>query len=175
MAKLPQTAKRQVAADAKRARSTKMPTSAGYELDFNAWLTRQAQALRSRDSEVLDWEHLAEEIEAMAASQKRELTSHLKILLIHLLKWRWQSDKRSFSWKNSVENARDELIDLFEQSPSLKNKVGEVLPKAYKRAVREAANEMGYDEGEQTLFPHQCPWAFEQLMDEGFWPEPVKR
>ena len=92
-----------------------MPTSAGYELDFYAWLNRQAQALRSHDSEFLDWDHLAEEIEAMGASQKRELTSHLKTLLTHLLKWNWEPDKRSLSWKNSVENARDELSDLFER------------------------------------------------------------
>ncbi len=91
-----------------------MPTSAGYELDFYAWLNRQAQALRSHDSEFLDWDHLAEEIEAMGASQKRELTSPLKTLLTHLLKWNWEPDKRSLSWKNSVENARDELSDLFE-------------------------------------------------------------
>lgn len=50
-----------------------MPT---YELDFYAWLNRQAQVLRSRESESLDWDHLAEEIEAMAAGEKRELTSH---------------------------------------------------------------------------------------------------
>lgn len=153
-----------------------MPTSAGYELDFYAWLNRQAQALRSHDSEFLDWDHLAEEIEAMGASQKRELTSHLKTLLTHLLKWNWEPDKRSLSWKNSVENARDELSDLFEQSPSLRSKVGEVLPKAYKRAMREAANEMGYDEYQrQMLFPQLSPWTFEQLMDEGFWPDPGAR
>lgn len=116
-----------------------MPTSGGYELDFYAWLNRQAQVLRSRESESLDWDHLAEEIEAMAAGEKRELTSHLKTLLVHLLKWKWESGRRSFSWRNSIENARDELSDLFEQSPSLKGKIGEMLPKAYIRAVREAA------------------------------------
>lgn len=63
-----------------------MPTSGGYELDFYAWLNQQAQVLRSRESESLDWDHLAEEIEAMAAGEKRELTSHLKTLLVHLLK-----------------------------------------------------------------------------------------
>ncbi len=149
-----------------------MPTSGGYELDFYAWLNRQAQVLRSRESESLDWDHLAEEIEAMAAGEKRELTSHLKTLLVHLLKWKWESGRRSFSWRNSIENARDELSDLFEQSPSLKGKIGEVLPKAYIRAVREAANEMGYDDQRRnTVFPQQCPWTFEQLMDERFWPE----
>jgi hypothetical protein len=150
-----------------------MPTSAGYELDFYAWLKRQAQALRSRDSEFLDWDHLSKEIEAIGASQKRELASHLETLLTHLLKWNWEPDKRSLSWNNSVETARDELSDLFEQSPSLRSKVGEVLPKACKRAMREAANEMGYDEYQRkTIFPSRCPWSVDQMMDEGFWPDP---
>lgn len=150
----------------------KLSASASYESDFHAWLGGQARALRSHDSEVLDWDHLAEEIEAMAASQRRELTSHLKTLLVHLLKWKWHSGKRSLSWRNSIENARDDLSDLLEESPSLRGKIAETLPKAYSRAIREAANEMGYDDQRRKkTFPHHCPWSFEQLMDESFWPE----
>jgi Domain of unknown function DUF29 len=176
MAKLPLTARRRVAPAAKHAMGTKVVSSAVYELDFQSWANRQAEALRSRDSEVLDWEHLAEEIESMAASQQRELTSHLKTLLTHSLKWQWESDQRSFSWKNSIENARDEISDLLEQSPSLKTKIAGALPKAYKRAIRQAANEMGYDDRRRNnLLPPQCPWTFEQLMDEGFWPGPATR
>ncbi len=109
----------------------------------------------------------------MAAREKRELASHLKSLLLHLLKWKLQPGRRSASWRNSIENARDQVSDLIEASPSLKTEIDEAMLKAYKRGRREAANEMEYDRQQsKTVLPQDCPWTFDQVIDECFWPEP---
>ncbi len=174
MARQSQTAhRRKEAAGAKPANLNKMPISGGYESDYYDWLSRQAQALRSQQPDLLDWQNLAEEIEAMAAREKRELASHLKSLLLHLLKWKSQLGRRSVSWRNSIENARDQVSDLIEASPSLKTEIDEAMLKAYKRGRREAANEMEYDRLQSnTVLPQDCPWTFDQIIDESFWPEP---
>ena len=93
---------------------TKVVSSAVYELDFQSWANRQAEALRSRDSEVLDWEHLAEEIESMAASQQRELTSHLKTLLTHSEKQEATTNR----YKRRQDQARVTVQQLREASRS---------------------------------------------------------
>lgn len=174
VARQSQTAhQRKEAAGAKPANLSKMPISGGYESDYHDWLSRQAQALRSQQPDLLDWQNLAEEIEAMAAREKRELASHLKSLLLHLLKWKLQPGRRSASWRNCIENARDQVSDLIEASPSLKTKIDEAMLKAYKRGRREAANEMEYDRQQsKTVLPQDCPWSFDQVIDECFWPEP---
>jgi type II secretory pathway component PulM len=84
------------------------------ETDFHGWLLDQAAALRARDYESLDWDHLAEELELMGARERRELKSELKILLLHLLKLRFQPGQlhRHHSWRNSIVEAREQLADI---------------------------------------------------------------
>jgi hypothetical protein len=70
-----------------------------YDEDFVAWAEQTARLLRQGRLHELDIENLAEEIEAMANRDRRELLSRLTVLLHHLLKWGWQPEKRSGSWK----------------------------------------------------------------------------
>ncbi len=65
-----------------------------YERDYYSWALEQAQALRARRTEALDWENLAEEVEGLGRGEVRELESRLEVLLVHLLKWRYQPKKR---------------------------------------------------------------------------------
>jgi hypothetical protein len=102
--------------------------------DFHAWLLDQAKQLRLGDMRV-DREGLAEELGAMAARERRELLSHLEVLLKHLLKWHYQPNRRGMSWRNSVKVARRGIEDLLEDSPSLKPLVAELISKAYSRAL----------------------------------------
>lgn len=148
------------------------------EVDLHAWLLGQAAALRSKRYDAVEWETLAEELEAMAARDRRELISCLRTLLAHLLKWRYQTwgHRSENSWKRSIIVARQELSDLFDESPSLKTKpaLSEHLTKAYAQARSLASTEMGLDKRRwEALFPKTCPWPFEQVMDEDYLPNPL--
>lgn len=139
-----------------------------YEQDFLLWTEKIARLLRAGRLDELDIEHLAEEIEDMGKSQRRELESRLRVLLTHLLKWGWQRDKRSNSWKATVANQRVELRGLFRDSPSLKTRLPESLAESYGDAVEEAGLETGLPAG---TFPELCPFTPEQILDRDFLPE----
>jgi hypothetical protein len=148
------------------------------EKDFYAWLLEQAKAIRDRRLDGLDWENIAEELEGMAASQKRAVISHLRVMLTHLLKWAYQTKERELhlsSWRVSIVNSRLEIEDSLEESPSLgtERNMLAFMQKAYHRARDLAAAEMGITDREMNrMFPAECPWTFEQFMAEGFLPEP---
>ena len=100
-----------------------MQTDINYDIDYYKWANDQAKLLRSRNLQAADIVHIAEEIESMGKSEKRELISRLKILLIHLLKWDYQPARQSKSWINSIRVQRMEIIDHLEDNPSLKYKL----------------------------------------------------
>ncbi len=139
-----------------------------YDSDFYAWANEQAALLRAGKLNAADIENIAEEIESMGRSEKRELVSRLTILLLHLLKWKHQPSRRGASWEASVANSRDDLVDHIKDNPSLKSHVPEGIDAAYRRARRDATAETGLT---ASTFPTSCPWSFEQIMDLDFWPE----
>ena len=138
-----------------------MQTDTNYDIDYYKWANDQAKLLRSGNLQDAVIDHIAEEIESMGKSEKRELISRLKILLIHLLKWDYQPARQSKSWKNTIKVQRMEIIDHLEDNPSLRHKLDEILVKAYNRSRIEAATETGLDE---TTFPVTCPYSFEKVM-----------
>ncbi len=143
-----------------------------YEHDFYAWANEQAALLRSGNLSAADIEHIAEEIESMGKTEKRELVSRLTVLLAHLLKWEYQSRKRSNSWRLSVEEQRKMLEDHLIDNPSLKARLPEAMQSGYTLARLSAAKETKLN---KDTFPKTCPWSFEQVIDDGFWPGEVKR
>ena len=145
-----------------------MPRSQLYNEDFYAWANEQAALLRAGDLSRADVEHIAQEIESMGRNEKRELASRLKVLIAHLLKWRFQPEKPTKSWEVSIRMQRRELVDHIDDNPSLKPLIDSVLAKAYPDAALVAALETGLSE---TVFPQHCPWTFAQMIDEDFWPE----
>jgi predicted nucleic acid-binding Zn-ribbon protein len=132
-----------------------------YDRDFYAWANEQADLLRAGNLSRADIANIAEEIETLGRSEKRELVSRLTILLQRLLKWRFQPERRSGSWELSVANARDELTDHLGDNPSLKTMLPEALAASYRRARRGAELETGLP---GDIFPVECPWTFEQAM-----------
>ncbi|MHB1531376.1 DUF29 domain-containing protein [Acidithiobacillus sp.] len=144
-------------------------TATLYETDFLAWTEAQAEALRTRQAASLDWVNLLEEVESMGASQRRDLESRLTVLLMHLIKWRWQPEKRSTSWKLTIRGQRREIERLLKQSPSLKGYVPEVLAEAWNDACEDAEDETGLP---MQTFPTGCPWdATSQILDKAWWPD----
>ena len=140
-----------------------------YEQDFYAWAMQTAQALREGMLSKADVERVAEELEDMGRSEKRALTNRLAVLLGHLLKWRHQPDRRGNSWRYTIEEQRVRVAKLLEDNPSLKHELAGMVSHAYLLAVLRAAKEIGIS---KSVFPNLCPFTPEQILDDGFWPEP---
>ena len=142
-----------------------MSKSPLYETDFMDWLTQQKLALASQDITALDWENLAEELDSMGISEKNELKNRLIILLTHLLKWQYQSSKRSISWFTTIANQRDDLQDLLNEKPSLKQYIPDISHKAYRNARREASAETGLV---LSTFSEICPYDIQEILNPEF-------
>jgi Domain of unknown function DUF29 len=142
--------------------------SAGaYEQDFYAWANEQAGLLRAGKLSEADIEHIAEEIESMGKTEKRELVSRLTVLLLHLLKWQFQPDRRGTSWEATITVQRDDVADHLADNPSLKAKLDEALASAYRKGAIMA---VGETELPRQTFPALCPWGFRDIMAADFWP-----
>lgn len=139
-----------------------------YEQDFYQWTQNTARFLKQRKFEQVDWDALIEEIEALGRSEKRAIRSYLVVVIKHLLKWQYQPAERSGSWKASIRNSRNHLLELLEENPSLRGEfVLESIDKVYNTARVEASEET-------TIFldnfPSLCPYSIEQLLDTEFLP-----
>jgi hypothetical protein len=139
-----------------------------YDRDFFAWSLKQAELLRAGKLAEADIEHIAEEIESMGRTEKRELISRLSVLLLHLLKWRYQPDKRSPSREASIRVQRNRLADHLDDNPSLKPLLPQALASAYRDAALEAVAETALP---GSAVPAKCPWTVERVLDSSFWPE----
>lgn len=145
-----------------------MSTKSLYESDGYSWAMQQADALRRRAVDEIDWDNVAEEVESVGKSEARELESRLEVLLSHLLKWRFQADQRSKSWQATIKEQRLKIARHLDQNPGLRPKRDEYFGAAYLVARIEAAAQTGLDE---TVCPDTNPFTFAQAMDDGFWPD----
>jgi hypothetical protein len=146
-----------------------MPRNAvAYDDDFFAWTQEQARLLRARDFTQIDIENVAEELESMGRSDRREIESRLEVLLTHLLKWQVQTNLRSSSWSGTIREQRRRIGKLLRESPSLALVIGPLIPEAYGEGREKAALETGLA---ATFFPADCPYTPEEVLDEDFLPE----
>ncbi len=152
----------------KQVEEDRPPLVASKDGDFNAWVLDQADALRSRRYNI-DWDGLAEELEAMARKDRTKLRSRLQNLLSHLLKWAYEPSRRSKSWIATINQSRDRIEDLLEESPSLKSELTSAFAKSpvYARAVRDAT----VDSEAKVRFPKRCPWTLDDILNPDFFPD----
>jgi hypothetical protein len=129
-----------------------------YETDFVAWTKEQAALLRKKQPEAIDWDHLAEEIESVGNRDKREMEGRARLLIAHLLKWRYQPQLQCRSWRATIDVQREELLAILEDSPSLKLRLIDRLPHLYARAKLEAETETGID------MPEQNPFRLDEIL-----------
>ena len=139
-----------------------------YEEDFYAWTQEQANAVYTKAWDHVDVEHLVEEIEALGSEQEHAVESHLANLLLHLLKWRYQPERRGRSWRRSILVARQHIARRLKRNPSLRPRLRFFLGDAYLDAHALAASDTGLP---PETFPDRCPWTLEQLQDPNFLPE----
>jgi hypothetical protein len=138
-----------------------------YETDFYGWAVEQADLLRTRRLKEADLDNIAEEIESMGRSEKRELVNCLAVLLAHLLKWQFQPGLRSTSWRLTIIEQRKHLAHHVQDNPSLNPMLPEAIETAYDYARLAAQRETGLP---ASVFPAVCPYSFEQVSDEQVWP-----
>lgn len=141
-----------------------MPT---YDEDVCAWACEQARFLREHRFDLLDIEHLADEIEDVAKAELRELTKQMSVLLAYLLKWHKLAAERTGSRSAMIEAQRLGIVDILDDSPSLRAKIDE--PRTFQLiwadALAQATTENGHDS-----YPSECPWVIDDVLSEGWLP-----
>ena len=139
-----------------------------HDKDVYGWAIHTAQLLRDKKMNEVDFDGIVEELEEMGISNKHAMISRLALIISHLLKWQFQPNMRGHSWKYTIREHRDEGKIHWEDNPSLKNKLDEIMVKAYKKALTKAISQTGLEE---KTFPTECPYTFDQIMNDEFYPE----
>lgn len=148
-------------------------TAALYDQDFFEWTARNAELLRQGCVHEADLEHLAEEIEDLGQRDKRGVENRLVVLVMHLLKWKYQPERRysksgASGWLSTITEQRRRLAGIFEQSPSLRRFGEEKLSRVHGYAVKRTSLETGIP---IPRFPAECPFTFDQVLEDEFLPE----
>jgi hypothetical protein len=138
-----------------------------YDQDFYEWTQENARLLRERRFSEIDIDNLVEELETMGRSEKRAFVNRLAVLIAHLLKWQFQPERRSKSWLYTIKEQRRKVMDILEDSPSLKHEIQQRISRAYEDAILLAVRDTELDE---ETFPASCPYELDKIMDTTFFP-----
>jgi len=139
-----------------------------YETDFNLWIEQTVNHLKKGNLQALDLDNLIEEISDMGRNNRREIFGRLKVLLMHLLKWQYQLEKRTNSWINTIDEQREQLELILRDSPSLKPYLADIFAECYQKEVRGTVNETNLP---KETFPVDCPFTQEQVLNWDYFPE----
>ena len=141
-----------------------------YESDVVAWAKEQAALIRSGHFDKLDLINIAEEIEDVGKSEQRELASRMAVLLAHILKWKFQPQKRSMSWTLTIKEQRRLLIRRTKKTPSLSPMLldPDWIDEIWIDAKSLAEKETGLDIG---AYPENCPWPMANVLSQDWLPD----
>jgi len=141
-----------------------------YETDVIAWANEQAALIRAGRFNMLDLEHIADEIEDVGKSEQRELESRMAVLLAHLVKWQYQPDRRGNSWRHTITEQRKRVVQRIQKTPSLKVDLNNLdwWSGVWVDALDIATRDTGFF---YERFPEECPWDYMQITNTDFWPE----
>jgi hypothetical protein len=138
-----------------------------YDEDFYAWTVEQARFLRARRFDLLDIEHLADEIEDIAKREVRELAKDISALLAYLIRWHFLPGERSISWSVTMEIVRLQVAEVLGESPSLRRCLDE--PQTLQLAWANALAQVLTD-SDQIPYPDECPWAIDDVLSDDWLP-----
>ncbi len=141
---------------------------ASYSTDYVGWVFDQATRLHGAVIPGVDCVEVAEELRDLGRKEKHAVRNHLCNLLMHLLKWKYQPDQRSGSWRGTIRNARKQIHRKTSESPGLKSNLSEWFYLEYGNA-----RELASDETELPIevFPVKPPFALDEVLDETWLPE----
>lgn len=141
------------------------PSKSLYQQDYLQWIERTIAQLQHQNYDQVEWEHLIEEIKDRGRSERRGLESNLIVVLLHLLKWQYQPDRRSGSWEGSILEHRRRINKALEDSPSLQPYLQTILAESYTAARKQAKAETGLM---IETFPTECAYSLSDLLDDDF-------
>ena len=147
--------------------SIKIAITSLYEQDFYLWLQTTINLLKEGKFAEIDLENLLEELESIGRNDKNSLKSNLRILLMHLIKYKYQPEKRTNSWIYTIREHRKRIRDTFKTSPSLYRFFEEIFNESYQDARELAAGETGLS---IQIFPPESPFTGEEVIDPDFLP-----
>jgi len=154
-----------------------------YDKDFVLWVEENLKLLKDKQFDLVDWEHLLEEIEDMGNRHLDSVVSFMAVILEHLYKWEnyRENEKMGNGWIRSINNGRVEILRLFDRYPSLKVKSCNEIEYAWKDTVRRLIRWFEDPENIRLAkkyfgrlptekdFPEKCPYAFEQILNYKPW------
>lgn len=146
------------------ATSTKRPRPAPplYECDLYAWSLEQARLLKEGRLDEVDAENVAEEILDVGRNEYDKLESALGVLLMHMLKWDYQPEKRTRSWETTILEQRDRVERQLRDNPSLRSRTREAVRDGYRLGRLRASGETDMD---LDAFPEACPYDRETILN----------
>ncbi|HBW56319.1 MAG TPA: DUF29 domain-containing protein [Oscillatoriales bacterium UBA8482] len=147
--------------------STTTAITSLYDQDFYLWLQTTINVLKQGKFAEVDLENLLEELESMGRSEKNALKSNLRILVMHLLKYKYQPEKRTNSWRYTITEHRQRLQDTLKTSPSLYRFFEEIFNESYQNARKLASDETGLSINE---FTPESPFTVEEVLNPDFLP-----
>ena len=145
------------------------PGRARYDRDLYGWAIEQAALLRAGKIAEADALNIAEELDDVGNEQYDKLESALRIILLHLLKWDHQPERRTRSWYASITVQRNHVRKVLRNNPGLKPRIGEAVTDAYSDARVQAAAQTRLRE---KSLPRTCPYTWDEVLDRPIdWPD----
>jgi hypothetical protein len=157
--------------DVNQSQTTSLTHQQLYETDYMLWLEITLEQIKHRQTDQIDWDNLAEEIEGLGIALHYKIDSYLRQLLIHLLLykyWTIEREKSGSDWRDKIIDLQDELESLLEQSKTLYNYFLSRIDLIYLRARRGVIQKTQLD---SSVFPEKCPFSESELLDFNFYPE----
>ncbi len=142
-----------------------------YETDYMLWLEKTLEQIKHRQTDQIDWDNLAEEIEGLGIALHHKIDSYLRQILIHLLLYQYRTNEREKSgsdWRNKIIDLQDELESLLEESKTLYNYFLSRIDLIYFKARRGVIQKTQFD---SSIFPEKCPFSESELLDFNFYPK----
>ena len=136
--------------------------SRAYRDDLFGWVEDQIALLKAGNLSEIDAENIADELKDVGSEQYDKLESAIRIVLVHLLKWDYQPERRSRSWSLSVHEHRRRIERVLKKNPSLKSSIDEAIDEAYEDAVGDAKRESGLP---TDIFPSICPYIWDEILN----------
>ena len=136
-----------------------------HQSDLYGWVQDQVALLRSGRVNEIDAANIAEELSDVGSEQYDKLESALEGLLMHMLKWDYQPERRTRGWVLTILEQRKRIERQLRRNPGLKPRVAEAVADGYETARLRAAGETGLD---LDVFPETCPYTFEVIQGRPF-------
>lgn len=136
-----------------------------YEDDLCTWVQEQVALLRAGAFDALDLDNIAEELSDVGLNEYYRLQSAVEIILLHMLKWDYQPERRSRSWALSIAEHRERSLIQLRKSPGLQSSLAELQKDAFRLARLGAARQM---KRPQKTLPTDCPYAWDDILNRPF-------